>query len=65
MSETEHYLTAPQVRKRYSITDMTLWRWLRNPDLAFPRPTIINRRRYFSEAALTAWERQRVGQVAA
>lgn len=65
MASDQQYLTARQVLSRYGITDMTLWRWLRNPDLGFPRPTVINRRRYFAEAELTAWERQRVGQAAA
>lgn len=65
MSETEKYLTAPQVRKRYNITDMTLWRWLQNPDLSFPRPIAINRRRYFVEADLVAWERARAAGKAA
>jgi predicted DNA-binding transcriptional regulator AlpA len=42
------YLSSKQVRARYGgISDMTLWRWLRDPSLAFPQPTIINRRRFF------------------
>ncbi|CAN7173788.1 helix-turn-helix transcriptional regulator [Mesorhizobium caraganae] len=64
MSNTETFLTAPQVQKRYNITDMTLWRWLKDPELAFPQPTVINRRRYFLEADLSAWERQRAGRAA-
>ncbi|WP_245581918.1 helix-turn-helix transcriptional regulator [Phyllobacterium phragmitis] len=58
-------MTAPQVRSRYHVTDMTLWRWLQNPDLDFPKPTIINRRRYFPEADLIAWERKQAGRNAA
>lgn len=66
MAENERYLSAPQVQKRYGITDMTLWRWLRNSDLSFPRPIVINRRRYFVEADLIAWERARAtGKAAA
>lgn len=59
MTDNERYLSAPQVQKRYGITDMTLWRWLQNPELSFPRPIYINRRRYFDEADIIAWERQR------
>ena len=64
MSTTETYLTAPQVLQRYGITDMTLWRWLRRDELAFPKPTVINRRRYFRIEELEAWERRQAGRAA-
>lgn len=63
--QTESYLTAPQVLARYQVSDMTLHRWLQNPALDFPKPMVINRRRYFLEAKLVAWERQRAGRAAA
>lgn len=57
-------LTANQVRNRFGgISDMTLWRWLQDEALAFPRPIVINRRRFFLEAELDAWEAAR-SQVA-
>jgi predicted DNA-binding transcriptional regulator AlpA len=65
MTENERYLSARQVQKRYGITDMTLWRWLKNADLSFPNPIYINRRRYFDEADIIAWERARAGGKAA
>ncbi|WP_422001181.1 helix-turn-helix transcriptional regulator [Roseovarius mucosus] len=37
------------------ISDMTLWRWLENPELNFPRPIYIGRRRYWREADIVAW----------
>jgi predicted DNA-binding transcriptional regulator AlpA len=37
------------------VSDMTLWRWLNDPDLAFPRPTYIGRRRYFREIEIADW----------
>jgi len=37
------------------ISDMTLWRWLDNSELNFPRPIYIGRRRYFREAEIIAW----------
>lgn len=46
------------VLRRYSIVDRTLDRWLANPELKFPRPLVINRRRYFNERALLEWERR-------
>jgi hypothetical protein len=55
----ETYLPASKVKKRYGVTDMTLWRWLRDPKLGFPAPMIINRRRFWSTAALEQFERAR------
>ena len=39
---------------------MTLWRWLHDPELGFPKPFRINGRRFWKEPELTAWERTRV-----
>jgi predicted DNA-binding transcriptional regulator AlpA len=52
------YLTGPEVCARYGVTSMSLWRWLQDPDLGFPQPTLrIKERRYWEEAELVAWER--------
>jgi predicted DNA-binding transcriptional regulator AlpA len=59
------YLPSRQVRERFNVTDMTLWRWLRNAKLEFPKPTIINSRRYWRIEELEAWERKRAGQESA
>jgi predicted DNA-binding transcriptional regulator AlpA len=37
------------------ISDMSLWRWLNNPAMDFPRPIVIQRRRYWREADVSAW----------
>ena len=37
------------------ISDMTLWRWLDNPELDFPRPIYIGRRRFWREAEIVDW----------
>ena len=37
------------------VSDMTLWRWLNDDALAFPRPVYIGRRRYWREAEVIAW----------
>jgi predicted DNA-binding transcriptional regulator AlpA len=55
----KRYLTGPQICARYSISDMTLWRWLKNSDLGFPQPIYVNRRRLFDEAELLEWEAER------
>jgi len=37
------------------ISDMSLWRWLNDPALNFPKPLYIQRRRYWREAEVMAW----------
>ena len=60
------YITATQVRARYgSIADMTLWRWLADPSLAFPRPLHINRRRFWRLDELEDWERAQAAKAKA
>lgn len=57
------YLNAAQVRTRYGgMSDMALWRWLRDETLDFPKPLIINNRRFWLAAALSDWERKRTHQ---
>jgi predicted DNA-binding transcriptional regulator AlpA len=41
------------------ISDMTLWRWLHRPDLEFPQPVLISRRRYWRRQDLETWKRSR------
>lgn len=54
------YLTAKQVRLRYGgISDMSLWRWLADPDLEFPQPERIRKRRYWRASRLDAWDAKR------
>jgi len=50
------YLRVAAVRARYGISDMSLWRWLRHPNLNFPRPIRINGRRFWKRADLEAWD---------
>ena len=37
------------------ISDMSLWRWLNDPKLGFPKPIVIQRRRYWREADILSW----------
>jgi predicted DNA-binding transcriptional regulator AlpA len=55
----DKYLSAPQVCARYGVSLQSLWRWLKSPDLNFPKPIYISRYRYFSVNALLDWERDR------
>lgn len=37
------------------VSDMTLWRWLNERDIGFPKPIYIAGRRYWREAEVVAW----------
>ena len=52
-------LPARRVWERYGITDRSLDRWILREGLRFPKPVVINGRRYWYEAELSAWERDR------
>jgi predicted DNA-binding transcriptional regulator AlpA len=64
MHDNKVYLPAAAVRSRYSISDMSLWRWLRDPKLGFPRPMRINGRRFWKLAALEAWDKSHEEEAA-
>jgi hypothetical protein len=55
-------LPARLVCDRYRICGRTLDRWLNNAALNFPRPLVINGRRYFKERAIEQWERCRAAK---
>jgi predicted DNA-binding transcriptional regulator AlpA len=64
MKDEDVYLTAAQVRNRYGgMSDMCLWRWLRDERLNFPRPLIINGRRYWRLRELIGWKRARAANT--
>ena len=60
----DRFLPARQVQERYAISEQTLWRWLRDDRVSFPRPLYIQRFRYFKLSELEAWERARASRRA-
>jgi predicted DNA-binding transcriptional regulator AlpA len=58
------YLPARLVWERYGVTSQSLYRWLHDQEMAFPRPIYIGRNRYWVEDDLTTWERQRATEAA-
>ena len=55
------FLTGPDVQDRYRKSHVTIWRWVNDPALAFPKPIQINRLNYWRLSDLVAWEaRQKV-----
>jgi hypothetical protein len=61
-SITDRKLPDRVVRDRYGVCSRTLARWDNNPELNFPKPTIINGRKYRSEDELASWDRLRAAQ---
>jgi predicted DNA-binding transcriptional regulator AlpA len=53
------YLPAREVWSRYKVTSMTLYRWVADPSMNFPRPVYFNRYRHWRLADLVAWETSR------
>ena len=55
-SNCNRHITAFAVRDFCGgISDMTLWRWLHDEDLDFPKPIYIGRRRYWKEGEIVSW----------
>ena len=55
-------LPTKQVCGRYLVTDRTVSRWERDPELNFPKPTVINRRKYFDEEQLARWDSEQAAK---
>ncbi len=62
-TSSDDRLPAAAVLRRYRIVDRTLKRWLDNPSLNFPRPLVVNGRRYFKLGELEQWERSRAANA--
>ena len=60
-SSDDEFLPAARVRARYGISSMSIYRWLADPTLNFPKPLYIGRYRYWRLADLAEWERKRTG----
>ena len=56
MNQHQAFLPAAQVRLRYGVSHMSLWRWLNNKATGFPKPIRINGRRFWKLAELEQWE---------
>jgi hypothetical protein len=57
VTTTGQKLPTRLVCQRYGVSDRTVARWERDPDLNFPKALVVNGRKYFAEDELTAWDR--------
>lgn len=48
-------ISAAELRAMLGISEMSLWRWLRDPTVDFPRPFVVKNRRYWREAEVNQW----------
>ncbi|MHC2367449.1 putative DNA-binding transcriptional regulator AlpA [Bradyrhizobium diazoefficiens] len=48
------------VAKYFGVTKMTLWRWQQNPQLNFPKPSLINGIAYTRIDEIEKWMKTRV-----
>lgn len=64
-TERDRLLPIRQVIARYSVTDRTIDRWLADPRVNFPKPLVIQRRRFWRLAEIENFERQRAALRAA
>jgi hypothetical protein len=46
-----------QLARFFNVSAMTIWRWEHDPRLNFPKPTIINNRKYRSRDEIDRWMR--------
>lgn len=59
-TEDDQMVGTKTVRERYNnACSRTVDRWINDPELGFPKPTMINGRRYWRLGELRQWERAR------
>jgi predicted DNA-binding transcriptional regulator AlpA len=59
MSKIEsNWLGGRQTADYLNVTTMTIWRWERDPKLSFPKPTVINDRKYWARSDINDWMRR-------
>jgi predicted DNA-binding transcriptional regulator AlpA len=58
---SKRLLTSNEVRALFGDTcQMTLWRWLQDESLGFPKPTKIRQRRYWDADEIEAFRKRMV-----
>ena len=58
---SERYVSRRELRAHFPVSDMTIWRWMRDPEVAFPRSRKLGRngRNFWWLPEILEWERQR------
>lgn len=59
---SKHLLPAKDVRAKFGgVSQMSLWRWLQDESLGFPKPTMIRNRRYWDSDEIEVFRERMVG----
>ena len=61
----QRYVSRRELRLLFPVSDMTIWRWMGDPAVAFPRPVKLGRngRNFWWLPAIHEWERNRAGSA--
>jgi predicted DNA-binding transcriptional regulator AlpA len=58
-------LNSAQTKARCgNVTDMCIWRWMRDPRVQFPQPLQINKRNYWRLGDLRRWQEEQAARSA-
>jgi len=60
----KNFLTTSQTARKFAVHPKTIDRWAKDPTLNLPKPTVVNKRRYFDEAQLDKWATGRAEDAA-
>ena len=53
------FLPGPKTARRYGVSDRTIARWEQDETLGFPKPMLVNGRKFHPLDELEAWEKSR------
>jgi predicted DNA-binding transcriptional regulator AlpA len=63
--DDDRLLTSRQTRERVGgVSNMCIWRWLRDPRVQFPPPVQVNRRNYWRLGDLRRWQASQTKKAA-
>jgi predicted DNA-binding transcriptional regulator AlpA len=62
----QRYIGIAELRALFPVSDMSIWRWRRDPVVGFPAPVKLgkNGRNYWWLPAIREWQAKRAGEAA-
>ena len=66
MQDTKgEFVTSKAAAEMISVSEMTIYRWEQDPDLKFPQPSRVFRRKFYFRPDLIAWMKKRAANKSA
>jgi hypothetical protein len=64
MTDSKKFLTTAKAAEKFAVCPKTIDRWAKDPNLNFPPPVVVNKRKYHDEKFLESWatDRARISQ---